>query len=212
MSKQKCNNKEDGLCDTRNFETSERRSASLESPLMNKNTQQSRRAIIVVDMQNDFITGSLKNESAKEIIPFIKSELESGKYDGIFFTQDTHHEDYLDTQEGRKLPVPHCAYASHGWQIVDELQPFASDPNNLIKKSTFGWPHWHTMHKELSQFDEIVLCGTVTSICVLSNAILLKTFFPSMEISVLSMGVADITPEHNRAALIAMKSCQINII
>lgn len=169
------------------------------------------KTLIVVDMQNDFVTGSLANPTAQEIIPFIKSEIESGKYSNILFTQDTHRETYLHSQEGRNLPVEHCIFGTHGWEIVDELKDYSSE-SNRIQKPSFGFVGWWQDEYGIMEIDEIVLVGTCTDICVVSNALILKAFWPEKIITVLAQGCAGVTPEKHAAALETMRSCQINVV
>jgi nicotinamidase-related amidase len=164
------------------------------------------KTLIVIDMQNDFVTGSLVNPAAEAIIPFIKAECESGKYDRIIFTQDTHRENYLETQEGKHLPIKHCIRGTEGWAVVPELRGFA---DNTIEKGQFGATQWMGIAFALN--DEVTLVGTCTDICVISNALILKAFFPETKITVLAKGCAGLTPEKHAAALEVMKSCQINV-
>lgn len=100
------------------------------------------KTLIVVDMQNDFVTGALANQTALEVIPNIKREIESGKYDHIIFTRDTHQENYLETQEGKNLPVKHCIQNTWGWEIVSELQ-FNGENIHFVDKPTFGYKNWY---------------------------------------------------------------------
>ena len=162
------------------------------------------KTLIVIDMQNDFVTGSLANPAAEAIIPFIKAEWKSGKYDSVFFTKDTHDENYLETQEGKNLPIKHCIRGTEGWEIVEPLKG-----GLWMGKSTFGRPDWGW---PFSEADEIVLVGTCTDICVISNALILKSTFPETKITVLAKGCAGSTPERHAAALEVMKSCQINVV
>lgn len=165
------------------------------------------KTLIVIDMQNDFVTGSLANPAAEAIIPFIKAECESGKYDSIIFTQDTHFDDtYLEMQEGKNLPVKHCIQNTDGWKIVDELSKYAIES---IWKAHFGTTDWLTWM--FAEDRELVLVGTCTDICVVTNALLLKTYYPENKITVLAKGCAGLTPEKHAAALEVMKSCQINV-
>ncbi len=169
--------------------------------------------LVVIDMQNDFCTGSLANPDAVAIIPTIKSKLESGLYSSSLFTRDTHQNDYLQTPEGKKLPVTHCVEDTEGWQIVNELAPYA---DNVLNKPTFGFKDWESY---LNNFyagkdlpDEIELCGTCTDICVVSNALALKAIFPNIEITVDSKACAGLSPQKHEAALETMRSCQINVM
>lgn len=174
----------------------------------------SKKMLIVVDMQNDFVTGSLANQTALEVIPFIKSEIESSKYSNVLFTQDTHYENYLDTQEGKYLPVEHCISGTEGWEIVPELKSYVDSSIDSIIKFTFGYDGWkETLKDDIKNgIDEITLVGTCTDICVVSNAIIIKAAYPEIKISVLAKGCAGLTPEKHEAALEVMRSCQINVI
>jgi nicotinamidase-related amidase len=165
------------------------------------------KTLIVIDMQNDFVTGSLANPAAEAIIPFIKAECESGKYDKIIFTKDTHYDNYLETQEGKYLPVKHCIRRTVGWEVVPKLQGLS---DNTLEKGQFGSTQWMAIAFTLN--DEITLVGTCTDICVISNALILKAFFPETKINVLAKGCAGLTPEKHAAALEVMKSCQINVV
>ena len=169
------------------------------------------KTLIVVDMQNDFVTGSLANPAAQEIIPFIKSEIESGKYSNILFTQDTHTNRYLYSLEGRNLPVTHCVQGTYGWEIVKELRDYATE-GNTIWKPTFGFAGWWHDEYGLLEADEIVIVGTCTDICVVSNALIIKALWPEKPITVLANGCAGVTPEKHAAALETMRSCQINVV
>lgn len=167
--------------------------------------------LIVVDMQNDFVTGSLANQTALEVIPFIKSEIESGKYSRVLFTQDTHYDNYLETQEGKNLPVKHCIFGTKGWDVVDELKEYVTNTNS-IQKHTFGFNGWNEEKFGIADTDEVVFVGTVTSICVVSNVLVLKAMYPEMQVTVLAKGCAGLTPETHNAALETMKSCQVNVV
>lgn len=164
--------------------------------------------LIVVDMQNDFITGSLGSELAKKIVPDVVEKVKI--FDGkVIFTRDTHFEDYMNTQEGRKLPVLHCIKDTDGWQICDELKPYA---DVVIDKITFGSVE---LPKILSGYDgkieEIELCGLCTDICVISNAMILKAAFPEVKISVDGKCCAGVSVESHNIALDAMKAVQIEV-
>ncbi|MBE6675097.1 MAG: cysteine hydrolase [Ruminococcaceae bacterium] len=168
------------------------------------------RVLVVVDMQNDFIDGALGTPEAQAIVPFVKEKIRS--FDGkVIFTRDTHQNDYLQTQEGAKLPIPHCINGTQGWEICDELKPFAKD---IIDKPTFGSTELvRALERENSknQISEIELVGLCTDICVISNAMLLKSSLLETEIVVDSTCCAGVTPQSHQNALEAMKMCQINI-
>ncbi len=165
-----------------------------------------KRTLIVVDMQNDFVDGALGTKEAQAIVGNVRRKIAeyAARQDRIIFTRDTHHENYLETSEGKKLPVVHCIQGTRGWQIVDGLEV----PGCLsIDKPTFGWTHWDEM-----EFEQIELIGVCTDICVVSNALLLKAFFPEAEISVDASCCAGVTPESHQAALTTMEMCQIQVI
>lgn len=187
---------------------------------------------IVVDMQNDFITGSLANPAATAIVKPICSYLRKNvkSKDLVIFTADTHNnENYLNTQEGRKLPVPHCIENTPGWNICDDLLKVTSklmhDPSvKVVKhpKYQFGDAKNiaedimdHLLHLHFTgdtfQLDEIVLVGTCTDICVVSNALGLKAEFPEVPIKVIGKLCAGLTEEKHEAALEVMRSCQVEV-
>ncbi len=171
-----------------------------------------KKALVVVDMQNDFVTGCLGTKEAQAIIPKLKETVEDFEGD-VYFTQDTHSEDYLKTQEGKRLPVTHCVKGTEGWQVVPEL-------NSCLKsdkvKGTFWKPVFgsvdlaETIRKE--KYDEVYLCGVCTGICVLSNAILIKAFDSEVRVAVLADLCACVTPESHHTALEAMRTAQVDII
>ena len=161
------------------------------------------KTLIVVDMQNDFIDDSLGTKEAQAIVPNVKKKIQEYKNRGdeIIFTRDTHQSDYLDTPEGKKLPVVHCIKGTKGWQIADGLEV---EGCTYIDKPTFGWTHWNER-----TFQEIEMVGLCTDICVVSNALILKATFPSVEITVDASCCAGVTPQTHLAALETMKMCQI---
>lgn len=164
------------------------------------------KTLIVVDMQNDFIDGALGTKEAVAIVPNVKKKIEEYKArgDAVIFTRDTHKIDYLNTNEGKHLPVEHCIEGTHGWQIADGLEV---ENCMYIDKPTFGWRNWHWHN-----FEEIELVGLCTDICVVSNALILKAMFPELDITVDASCCAGVTPESHKAALLTMKMCQINVI
>ena len=161
------------------------------------------KTLIVVDMQNDFIDGSLGTKEAQAIVQSVRKKIREYKDRGgeIIFTRDTHQSDYLETPEGRKLPVVHCIEGTKGWQIADGLEV---EGCIYIDKPTFGWMHWNER-----TFQEIEMVGLCTDICVVSNALILKATFPSVEITVDASCCAGVTPQTHQAALETMKMCQI---
>lgn len=170
------------------------------------------RLLVVVDMQKDFVDGALGTPQACGIVPSVvhKIQEETAAGSTIIFTKDTHGTDYLETQEGRKLPVVHCVKGTPGWELVPELLPFA-DGRKIIEKNTFG----STMLAHLAgkmKFDEIELIGLCTDICVISNAMILKAALPEAVIRVCASCCAGVTPQSHLNALEAMKMCQIEVI
>ena len=164
--------------------------------------------LIVVDMQNDFTTGSLGSPHAAAIIPQVVEKVKS--FDGtVIFTRDTHGEDYMQTQEGRNLPVIHCIKDTPGWQICDELLPFAE---TVVDKPTFGSTALaHLLASSAESMEEIELCGLCTDICVISNAMILKAAFPEVKMTVDASCCAGVTVESHNTALNAMKAVQIEV-
>ena len=169
--------------------------------------------LVVIDMQNDFIDGALGTPEAVAIVPKVMVKMMN--FDGLVLaTRDTHGEDYLERQEGKKLPVVHCIKGTHGWEIKDEIQQLLiSQP---IDKPTFGSEALGKVLKDLNNdvepIDSITLVGLCTDICVIYNAMLLKAFLPEVPIMVDASCCAGVTPESHERALEAMKACQIEII
>ena len=165
--------------------------------------------LIVVDMQNDFIDGALGTKEAAAIVPYVKDIIES--FDGkVYFTRDTHFENYMETQEGANLPVPHCIKDTDGWQIRAELD--ALRRTEAIDKLTFGSSALVDVLKAEKDIESITFVGLCTDICVISNAMVVKAFFPEVPLIVDAKGCAGVSPESHKRALEAMKVCQIKII
>ncbi len=165
--------------------------------------------LIVVDMQNDFIDGALGSKEAVAIVPYVKEVIEG--FDGkVFFTRDTHFENYMQTQEGENLPVPHCIKGTEGWQIRAELDELRT--TEAIDKLTFGSKDLVAILKAESDIESITFLGLCTDICVISNAMVVKAFFPEVPLIVDAKGCAGVTPESHTRALEAMKVCQIKVI
>lgn len=172
------------------------------------------KVLIVVDMQNDFVDGALGSSQATAIVPKVAEKIRQYKVNGdtVIFTRDTHTESYLQTQEGRNLPVPHCIQNTHGWEISDDLPVGQS---TIVDKFTFGSMELPRVILEKCGNvvpDAIELVGLCTDICVISNALLLKAGFPEIPIQVDSACCAGVTPESHENALNAMKMCQIKIV
>ena len=162
-------------------------------------------------MQHDFIDGALANPAAEAIVPGIVREIRVGNYERIIFTRDTHYDDtYMNTPEGRHLPVKHCLFYTPGWHVHEDLQAAAKETGANVfymNKHTFGAPElWAILTAE----DEINMVGTCTDICVLNNALLLKTL--GGEINVIERLCAGLSPELHRAAIEMMRHNHINII
>ena len=166
--------------------------------------------LIVIDMQNDFISGSLGSDEAKKIVPKVKERIEKAIKDGedIYFTKDTHYEDYLNTKEGQFLPVKHCIENTSGHDICDELKPYEKNAKNIFIKNTFGYKD---LPQYLNEYDSITFVGLCTDICVISNVILTKAFYPEKNISIKKDCCAGTSVENHNAALSVMKSCHIVI-
>ena len=171
--------------------------------------------LIVIDMQNDFIDGSLGTKEAVAIVPKVLAKINN--HDGIIiFTKDTHEEAYLKTQEGQNLQVLHCIEGTHGWELQKEIgQIYEENICPVYTKDTFGSKDLIKHLVELSAketIEEIELIGLCTDICVISNALTIKTFLPEVPIKVDASCCAGVTPESHSNALHAMKMCQIEII
>lgn len=164
------------------------------------------KTLIVIDMQNDFINGTLGTKEALEIVPNVKKKIDKYRKnkDEIIFTRDTHFENYSETLEGQKLPVKHCIKDTNGWQISNELDTTDCE---IIDKYTFGYTKWHDKN-----FSDVEIVGLCTDICVVSNALIIRAEFPNAIIKVDSECCAGVTPESHKAALETMKMCQIDII
>ena len=169
------------------------------------------KVLVVVDMQNDFIDQALGTKEAVGIVDNVAAKIKG--FDGlVIYTKDTHDSNYLDTREGKNLPVEHCIKGSDGWELSPAIP--VKDGAKIFEKPTFG-------SKELGQFleetaketdiEEIEVIGLCTDICVISNALLIKSFLPEVKISVDSSCCAGVTLESHRNALEAMKMCQITI-
>ena len=165
--------------------------------------------LVVVDMQNDFIDGALGTPEAVSIVPYVKQVIEF--FDGkVLFTRDTHFADYMDTQEGKNLPVPHCIKDTDGWRIRKELDALRKTPP--IDKITFGSKDLVDILKGEPSIESITFVGLCTDICVISNVMLTKAFFPEIPLIVDAKACAGVTPESHQNALAAMKMCQVRIV
>lgn len=166
--------------------------------------------LVVVDMQNDFISGTLGTSEAQAIVPRVKARVEQQLAEGqeVVFTQDTHYENYMDTLEGKKLPVMHCQKGTEGWKLEDSLAAF---PGKRFEKTAFGSVEL-ARYVQTEEFDRIELLGLCTDICVIANALLMKTVLPGTPIFVRADCCAGVTPESHENALKAMQMCQVEII
>ncbi len=165
--------------------------------------------LVVVDMQNDFIDGALGTKEAVAIVPRVAEKIRS--FPGrVIFTRDTHEQNYMDTQEGQKLPVPHCIRGTEGWQICSELADFCKE--EPVDKPTFGSVKLGEQLRQANEeeaIESITFVGLCTDICVISNALLAKAYLPEIPITVDASCCAGVTPESHQNALNAMKVCQI---
>lgn len=167
-----------------------------------------KKILVVVDMQRDFVNGALGTPEAVAIVPEVVAKIRREMQKGaeIIFTKDTHENNYLQTAEGKNLPVEHCIRETQGWEIIPELREFA---DRMVEKNTFGSI---VLPELLKEYDEIELIGVCTDICVISNALLLKAHFPEKPITVDASCCAGVTVESHKNALEAMKMCQIMIV
>ncbi len=172
------------------------------------------RYLIVVDMQNDFIDGSLGTDEAQLIVDNVCKKIEEVKAEGgvIYATLDTHGEDYLQTREGRFLPVEHCIKGTHGWQLNSKVVAALEGCAQIYEKPTFGSKKLaEDISARVNEGDTVELCGLCTDICVVSNALLIKALSPETDITVDQSCCAGVTPEKHLAALETMRSCQIEV-
>ena len=171
------------------------------------------KVLIVVDMQNDFIDGSLGTPEAQAIVSNVVKKVEEFRKENdiIFFTKDTHRDDYLNTLEGKYLPVEHCIYDTHGWYLCDEIGEEYVLNNFVLLKNTFGFCDWD-IYLGRNFEGTIEICGLCTDICVISNALILRSLYPNVEIICDASCCAGTTPERHKEALDVMRSCQIQVI
>lgn len=175
-----------------------------------------KKILVIVDMQNDFIDGALGTPEAQAIVPAATAQIRKRKEQGydVIATLDTHGENYLETSEGKKLPVPHCIRNTPGWQINGQIAQ-ALGQCILVEKPSFGSLKLPAIVEELTQTASkvtIELLGLCTDICVVSNALILKANFPEANIQVVAGCCAGVTPEKHKASLETMASCQIDVI
>ena len=165
--------------------------------------------LVVVDMQKDFIDGALGTPEAVQIVPYVKASIEA--FEGkVLFTRDTHFANYMDTQEGKNLPVKHCIQGTPGWEIHPQLDTLRkTDP---IDKITFGSSELPNVLAREESIESITFMGLCTDICVISNVMITKAFFPEVPVIVDAKGCAGVTVESHKNALAAMKMCQVQIV
>ncbi len=169
--------------------------------------------LIVVDMQNDFVDGALGTPEAQAIVGAVADKIRNHQ-GPVVFTRDTHRENYLETREGKNLPVVHCVKDTHGWRLIPEIHMLV-DGREIFDKPTFGsveLSHYVASLFQSQKIDSVELIGLCTDICVLSNAILLKAVEPEMKVSVDARCCAGVTPQSHRNALEAMRMCQVEIV
>jgi len=165
-----------------------------------------RRTLIVVDMQKDFVDGALGTKEAVAIVENVKKKIAEYQVNGdeIIFTRDTHQADYMNTNEGKHLPVEHCIEGTDGWKICEGLEVEGA---TYVNKPTFGYLNWKDYNLE-----EVELIGLCTDICVVSNALIIKAMYPEIKVSVDASCCAGVTPESHAAALTTMKMCQVEVV
>ena len=171
------------------------------------------KVLIVVDAQEDFTRGALKNEEAIKALPTLHEVIRYAQDNNmrVVYTRDTHEkETYFDTQEGKKLPVEHCVIGTPGWEICPEARVHNMAYAAIINKSKFGTIEW--LWRRFTDISEIWICGFCTDICVSANFQILKAIYPEVPIMIISDACAGVTPELHKAALDVMKSCQANIV
>ena len=179
-----------------------------------------KKILLVIDVQNDFITGALRNEEAIKKLPNIVKLIETEKFDKIYVTMDTHDKNYLNTLEGKKLPVEHCIDGTWGWHMPEEVRKTKAIQNaEIYKKPTFGSVSMAgnisaNLSNDFAHMKdyEFTIVGFCTDICVISNALLLRAYLPNNKITVLRDCTAGVTPETHEAALKTMEMCQIEVI
>ena len=180
------------------------------------------KTLVIVDMQNDFTSGALGNAECEAVVPEVVSLVNSKEFDKIILTRDTHDGKlYLDTQEGKKLPVPHCIKGTDGWQVRSEIMEAVEKNYDkkdyvIIDKPTFGSTDLactlEYIFKNNQNKLEIYFCGVCTGICVISNVALVKAFLPESKVCVVEKACACVTPESHRTAIEAMKTFQVDIV
>lgn len=167
--------------------------------------------LAVIDMQNDFIDGALGTKEAEAIAEKVAAQIRD--FDGeVVYTRDTHFEGYLGTQEGKKLPVPHCIKDTEGWQIRDQVSQACAGERKIFDKLTFGSVELAEYLKNMPELQSVTLVGLCTDICVISNALVIKAFLPEVTVKVNADCCAGVTPKSHKNALEAMKMCQVEVV
>ncbi len=170
-----------------------------------------KKLLVVVDMQNDFIDGALGTKEALAIVPNVVKKIKS--WDGdIVTTQDTHSENYMNTREGRHLPVPHCILGTNGWEINREVTDALNGHAAVLLKNSFGAFSLVDYIRDKGLYDYVEFVGVCTDICVVSCCTIVKNAFPEMDVAVDSSCCAGVTPESHNAALLTMKMCQVEVL
>jgi len=172
------------------------------------------KVLIVVDMQNDFIDGSLGTPEAQAIVDNVVAKIEEYRKenDTIYFTKDTHDNSYTNTLESKYLPIEHCIYDTHGWNLCDAIENECKRSDGIVLlKYTFGFSYWES-YLERHFINTIEICGLCTDICVVSNALILRALYPNLEIVCDASCCVGTTPERHKEALDVMRSCQIQVI
>lgn len=167
--------------------------------------------LAVIDMQNDFIVGALGTKEAEAIVEKVAACIRD--FDGeVICTRDTHYEGYLDTQEGKKLPVPHCIKDTEGWQIKEQVSEACAGKAKVFDKPTFGSVELAEYLKKMVDLQNVTVIGLCTDICVISNVLVIKAFLPEVTVKVVADCCAGVTPQSHKNALEAMKMCQVEIV
>ena len=171
-----------------------------------------RKILVVVDMQKDFVDGSLGTAEAEAILANVRKKISSYPIENVYATLDTHQENYQETQEGSFLPVKHCIEGSDGWLIHESIRDLMRGAR-IFTKPTFGSIHLCEALKEENEKEPIAIevIGLCTDICVITNALMLKAFMPEVPISLDETCCAGVTPARHQAALETMRSCQIAV-
>ena len=173
------------------------------------------RYLVVVDMQHDFVDGALGTPEAQTIVASVAAKAQA--FDGtVVFTKDTHYSDYLQTLEGKNLPVEHCLHGTPGWELMPELQAIRDERNSFVfEKTTFAsldLAMWLAEENVAEPIESIELIGLCTDICVVSNALLIKGWIPEVPLKVDASLCAGVTPDSHKAALATLRSCQVEVI